>query len=226
MKRTQNTVALIASLVLLLGSSATRAATITTDWLGAEVMITHPDSVVLGAAFDITFSVDASTLPASGTLAFKTFLDASDTIDVSNSTWEYIFSSDDPAWNLSFSGNLGDSITPFTHDASGYSVRLYDPVNGERTWIWADYDDRVTWTLHDIVLLDDTSLALTLDAYLTGPTTFDFAVTGAPVAVPALPAPALVAAAFFLVAAAAIDLRRRGPGAARDRRRRASCGTG
>jgi len=213
MKRTKITIALIASLFLLLGSSTTRAATITTDWLGAEVMITHPDSVVLGAAFDITFSVDASTLPASGTLAFRTFLDASDTIDVSSSTWEYIFSSDDPAWNRSFSGNLGDSITPFTHDASEYSLRLYDPVNGERTWIWADYNDRVTWTLYDIVLLDDTSFALTLDAYLTGPTTFDFAVTGAPIAVPAVPAPALAATALALLAAASVGLRCRRAGA-------------
>lgn len=189
---------------MLFGSHAAGAATITTVWLGAEVSITHPDSVVYGETFDISFSVDSSTLPPAGTLAFKTFLDTSDTIDVADSTWEYIFSSDDPDWNLSSSGDLDDSVTPTTHDADGYSIRLFDPVNGERTWIWADYNDRVEWTLRDLVLLDDTTFALTLDEFLNGPTTFVFDVTGVPASapVPAVPNAGMLVLCALLVGSA------------------------
>jgi hypothetical protein len=203
MDRTRSSLVAVSCALLLLASQVAGAATITTDWLGAEVSITHPDSVVVGQAFDITFSVDSSTLAPFGVLAFKTYLDASDTIDIADSTWEYIFSSDDPDWNLSFTGDLGDSVTPYTHDASGYSFRLYDPVHTEWTWIWGDYNDAVSWTLHDIVLLDDTSFSLTLDERFNVPTTFDFEVAAAPVAVPATPPQALVGAALLVLAAAA-----------------------
>jgi hypothetical protein len=121
----------MASLAMLLGSHAAGAATTTTVWLGAEVSITYPDSVVAGETFDISFAVDSSTLPASGVLAFETYLDTTDTVDIAGSTWDYTFSSDDPLWNLFYSGNLGDSTTPTTHDASGYATRLFDPVNGD-----------------------------------------------------------------------------------------------
>jgi len=129
-----------------------------------------------------------------------------DEIHVADSTWEYIFSSDDPDWDLFFSGELGDAVTPTAHDADGYSIRLFNPVNGERTWIWADYNDRVEWTLRGLVLLDDTTFALTLDEYLNGPTTFFFDVTGVAASVPALSSPALVGTALGILAAAVIPM--------------------
>jgi hypothetical protein len=107
------------------GTQVAGAAIITSTWLGGEATITHPDSVAIGETFDIVLSVDSSMLPPSRALSFKTFLDASDTIDVAGSTWEYIFSSDDPNWNLTYSGDLGDSDTPVTHDVDGYSMRLF-----------------------------------------------------------------------------------------------------
>jgi hypothetical protein len=58
----------MASLAMLCGAHSAGAATITTAWLGDEVSITHPDSVVYGESFDISFSVDGSTLPPSGAL--------------------------------------------------------------------------------------------------------------------------------------------------------------
>jgi hypothetical protein len=191
------------SLFLMAGGSVAEAATITVPWLGGEVSIAHPDSVVIDQPFDITFSADASTLPAFTALAFHTFLDVSDTVDLTDSTWEYVFSSDDPNWNLSYTGDLGDATTPYTHDVDGYSIRLFDPVNGEWTWIWGDYNDKVEWALHDIVLLDDTSFTLTLDERFAVPTTFDFEVTGAAAAVPALSWPARAGTAFLLICAAA-----------------------
>jgi hypothetical protein len=198
-----------ASLLILFGSHAARAVTTTHTWLGGEVSITTPVTVFYGRPFNISFSVDSSTLAPGSVLAFKTFLDASDTIEVATTSWEYTFISDAPAWNFTLWGVLGDANTPITYDVDGYSIRLFDPVIGERTWIWTDYNDQVVWTLHNFVLLDDTSFALTLDEYFAGPTTFEFDVTGSPEFVPALPAAALMGTALCILAAAAHPTARR-----------------
>jgi hypothetical protein len=195
---------------MLLGSHAAGATTISYVWLGADVSITVPGSVTNGETFDISFSVDVSPLAPGNVLAFQTFLEASDTIDVAGSTWEYTFISDSPIWNLSFSGVLGDAITPMTRDANGYSIRLFDPVNGNYTWLWSDWNDRVVWTLHDLVWLDHTSFDLTLANFLMLPDTFSF---DAPTA--SLPEPSTAAllgmGLCFLAAAANRAAARRRP---------------
>ena len=85
--------------------------TVTFDWMGAEVAIITPGDAAGGQPFDISFSIDMSTLPPGDTFAFKTYLDASDTIDISGATWEYTFISDEAPWNFSISGVLGDITT-------------------------------------------------------------------------------------------------------------------
>ena len=165
-----------ASLAMLMGSHAAGAATITYVWLGAEVSITTPDDAAYGQPFDISLSIDTAVMPPGSTLAFTTFLDASDTIDITNAVWDYAFISDEPVWNFTTSGVLGDATTPTTQDAGGYSTRLFDPVNGNYTWLWSDYNDRVVWTLQDLVLLGDTSFTLTLEYFLSTPDSFVFEV--------------------------------------------------
>jgi hypothetical protein len=79
---------------------------------------------------------------------------------------------------------------------------LFDPVNGERTWIWGDYNDQVTWTLGGLVLLDDTTFSLTLDEYFNVPTTFVFDVMGVPPPVPAVPKAGMLVLCVLLAGSA------------------------
>ena len=72
-------------IAMLSASRVATAATITYVWMGAEVTITHPDAVIYGQAFDISFSIDTATAEPSITLAFMTFLDMSDTLTATNS---------------------------------------------------------------------------------------------------------------------------------------------
>ena len=60
---------------------------------------------------------------------------------------------------------LGDATTPTTQDAAGRSTRLYDPINGNDTWLFSDYNDPAVWTLQDDVLLTDTTFTLTLQQF-------------------------------------------------------------
>jgi len=154
-----------------LGVPVTRAATFATTWLGADLLIQYPDSVIYGNPFDISFSVDVSSLPeVPNAYAFTTYLRITDTVDVSGSTWEYTFISDSAVWNFTWYGTLGDYATPYTHDASGYSINSIEPTTSRpNTWLYWDTNDQVVWTLHDLVLLDDTSFNLTLDEYLNPP---------------------------------------------------------
>jgi len=166
--------AITAFLVMLSGPQSARGAgaTVTFDWIGSEVSIITPGDAAYGQPFDISFSIDMSPLPPGDTFAFKTYLDTNDTIDVSGATWEYTFISDEAPWNLSYFGVLGDVTTPTTHDVTGYSIRLYDPVNGNYTWLWSDFNDKVVWTLHDVVLLSDADFTLTLEYFLLLPDSF------------------------------------------------------
>lgn len=156
--------------------------TVTFDWMGSEVAIVASDNRAYGQPFDISFSIDMSTLPPGDTFAFKTYLYASDDIDISGVTWTYTFITDDPApvFGLSFTGVLDDVTTPTTYDGSGYSIRLYDPNYGEYTWLFSDYNDNAIWTLHDVVLLADADFDLTLEYFLMPPVTFGAQVTPTP----------------------------------------------
>jgi len=178
--------AITASLVMLSGPQLARgaAATVTFDWIGSEVSIITPGDAAYGQPFDISFSIDMSPLPPGDTFAFKTFLDTTDTVDMTGATWEYTFISDEPAWNFTLSGVLGDATTPTTHDVTGYSMRLYDPINGEYTWLWSEFNDKVVWTLHDVVLLADADFTLTLEYFMLLPDAFAAQVLPAPVPEP------------------------------------------
>jgi len=178
--------AIIAAMLMLVAPQSARAAggTVTFDWIGSEVSIITPGDAAYGLPFDISFSIDMSTLPPGDTFAFKTYLDMTDTIDASSATWEYTFISDEPAWNFTLSGALGDVTTPLAHDASGYSMRLYDPINGDYTWLWSEYNDKVIWTLHDLVLLANTDVTLTLEYFMMLPDSFAAQVVPGPVPEP------------------------------------------
>jgi hypothetical protein len=183
---------LVASVAMLFGANAARAETITNLWIGAEVSFILPDVVTYDETFDISFSIDTATAEPSITLAFMTFLDMSDTLTAAGSTWEYEFTSNEAPWNFSLTGTLGDATTPTTHDASGYSSRFFDPINGNYTWLWSDYEDKVVWTLHDLVLHEETSFALTLQAFLMAPVTFTIDVVETPLEVPEPSSAALI----------------------------------
>ncbi len=201
MKQSTRLFAISAVLGLFFGLSAAKAATLETTWLGADVLIQYPDSVINGDPFDVSFSVDVSPLPETGdSLAYMTFLDITDTVDVSGSTWEYTFISDNPPWNFTLFGALGDAVMPYTQDPSGVAIRLFDPINVTRTWLWTDYNDKVVWTLHDLVLLGDTSFDLTLHEFIDGPTSFGFdVVTGFPVPEPSSALLLIVGLSIFAV---------------------------
>jgi len=202
MERARNLFAMVASLTMLSGPHLASGAELTVafDWMGAEVAIITPGDAAYGQPFDISFSIDMSALPPGDTFAFKTYLDASDTIDISGATWEYTFISDEAPWNFSITGVLGDVTTPTTHDVTGYSMRLYDPINGNYTWLWSDYNDRVVWTLHDVVLLADTDITLSLENFLMLPVSF--AADVLPASIPEPSTAALLWAGLACIAAA------------------------
>jgi hypothetical protein len=95
------------------------------------------------------------------------------------------------------------------NDASGYSVRLFDPIHGEYTWLFSAYSDKVEWVLRDIVLFEDTTFDLGLELFMSAPETFTFDVTLA--TVPAASPGALAALALCFLAAGP-RLRRRADG--------------
>ena len=172
----------MASLMMLSGPQLARGAesTVTFDWMSAEVAIVTSDNRAYGQPFDISFSVDISPRPPGDTFAFETFLYASDDIDISGVTWTYTFISDVPVQNLIHTGVLGDVTTPTTYDGSGYSIRLYDPEYGDYTWLFSDYNQKVIWTLHDVVLLANADFDLTLEYFMMLPVTFSAEVTPTP----------------------------------------------
>jgi hypothetical protein len=172
----------MASVLMLSGPQLARGAesTVTFDWMGAEVAIVSSADRAYGQPFDISFSVDISPRPPGDTFAFETFLYASDAVDLSGTTWTYTFISDVPVQNLLYTGVLGDVTTPTTFDGSGYSIRLYDPEYGDYTWLFSDYNHKVVWTLHDVVLLADADFDLTLQYFLMLPETFSAQVTPTP----------------------------------------------
>jgi len=174
-------------LLLVLGVSQTKAATLATTWLGADLLIQYPDFVPNGDPFDVSFSVDVSMLPeVSNAYAFVTYLSITDTVDVSGGTWEYTFISDGAAWNFTWYGTLGDVATPYSYDASGYSINSIEPTTSRPyTWLYWNTNDQVVWTLHGLVLLGDTSFNLTLNELFNGPSSFGFDVpTGSPIPEP------------------------------------------
>lgn len=191
---------LAALIAMLFGANAAKAESITSTWLGAEVSFILPEVVTYGEAFDISFSIDTATAEPSITLAFMTFLDMSDTLNTAGSAWEYEFISNEDPWDLVLFGDFGDATTPTTHDADGYSSRFYDPINGNYTWLWSDYEDKVVWTLHDLVLHETTNFELTIQAFMMAPVSFAIDVVETPLQVPEPSSAALLGLGMCLLA--------------------------
>jgi len=192
---------LVAPIAMLFGANTAKAEAITSIWLGAEVSFIIPDVVVYDEAFDISFSVDTATAAPSITLAFMTYLNMSDTLTAAGSAWEYEFISSEDQWDLTLFGDFGDATTPTTHDAGGYSSRFYDPINGNYTWLWSDYEDKVVWTLHDLVLHEATNFELTIQAFMMAPVSFAIDVVETPLEVPEPSSAAFLGLGLSLLAA-------------------------
>lgn len=211
----------VLSLGLALIAPPASASSFTQEWSGATVSIIYPEKVTYNTAFDLSFSVDASTMTDFDAIAFLSGLNISNTVDLSGATWSYLFSSDDPAWNWSFSGVLGDSFATVESSASGYQVAFTDPLTTPHSWLWQAYSDKVTWTIQNMIIQDHTSFALTLDdgGILNGPLQRSVLVLDPPAVALAAAAPIPEPASYALmltglVALAAIGRRRRDPGAA------------
>jgi hypothetical protein len=194
-------ISLAALIPMLFGGNAAKAEIIKSTWMGAEVAFIFPDVRAYDEALDISFSIDTATAEPSITLAFMTFLDMSDTLTSAGSAWDYEFTSNEAPWNLVLSGTFGDATTPTTHDASGSSSRFYDPINGNYTWLWSDYEDKVMWTLHDLVLHEETNIELTLQAFMTAPVSFAIDVGERPPLIPEPSSAALLGLGLCLLAA-------------------------
>jgi hypothetical protein len=197
------------------------ASSYTQEWSGATVSIIYPEKVTYNTAFDLSFSVDASTMTDFDLIAFVSGLSISNTVDLSDATWNYLFTSDDPDWNWNLSGVLGDSFASVETTASGYQVAFTDPLTAPHTWLWQYYSDKVTWTIQNMIIQDDTSFALTLDddGILNGPSQHSVIVLDPPavavtLAAPApIPEPATYALMLTGLAALVAIGRRRRPGA-------------
>jgi VCBS repeat-containing protein len=152
-------------------------------WGGATVSITYPDKVTYQTEFDVSFTVDASTMGTFDAIAFLSTLGMSQTVDLSIATWSYTFVSDDPAWNFSYTGTLGDEVSPWHVTDTQYVVEFADPVTSPYTWVWHDYNDRVTWSLNDMIIEGDTTFTLRLDdlGIVAGPIEPAFIVLDPPV---------------------------------------------
>lgn len=203
----------VLSLALALIAPPASASSFTQEWSGATVSILYPEKVTYNTAFDLSFSVDASTMTYFDAIAFMSGLSISNTVNLSGATWSYLFSSDDPDWNWNYSGVLGDSFTTVETSASGYQVAFTDPLTGPYTWLSQYYNDKVTWTIQNMIIQADTSFALTLDdsGILNGPLVNGVIVLDPPAV--ALPAPVPEPASYALmltglVALAAIGRRR------------------
>lgn len=170
-----------------------QASVYTQTWAGALVEIIYPEKVTYNTAFDVSLSVDSSTLSGDA-IAFTTLLNLSNTVNLAGASWEYAFYSDDSSWNWNFSGALGDANTPLVSTSAGHSISFNDPVPyyPPYTWLWSGYNDKVTWTIRDMVILADTDFSWRLDdlGIVGGPITGGFTVLDPPaVTVAQIPAP-------------------------------------
>jgi Ca2+-binding RTX toxin-like protein len=161
----------------------------TQDWGGTTLTITYPDKVTYQTAFDITFSIDASTMGDYDAIAFLSTLGMSKTVNLSQATWGYSFVSEDSGWSYSYTGALGEPTTPWSATDSQYIINFADPVTSPYTWLWGYYGDMVTWSINGMIIEADTTFTLRLDdlGILEGPIAPAFIVLDPPAQ--AVPAP-------------------------------------
>ncbi len=156
---------------LAFASLGAEAAVIETvgNWSGLEVTIVSPaDKITFGTPFDLGFRIDSSVLPAgSDFVAFGTTVSFSNTVDLSAAQWSYTLTSDDPAFNASFTGALGDVFTPVS---GSFQVRLLDPFLFDPlfnfdgfSFLDGDFNDQIVWSISNIIIAGDTTVGLRLD---------------------------------------------------------------
>lgn len=157
--------ALFFGFALLAPAAHATTLTYSDTWAGATVSMSYPDKVIYQTAFDWSFTVDSSTMTDFGQIAFLSEVAISDTVDLSQATWTYQSSSLDPFWNFTETGSLGDAFTSLTTTGSGYKIAFSDPnpYTGPYSWLTASYEDKITWTLSNIIIQGDTAFSLTLD---------------------------------------------------------------
>lgn len=190
----------LVSLGLALSAAAAQAATYSELWGDATVTITYPDQVTYNTAFGISFSVDSSTMTTYDAIAFLSDLTISNTVNLDNATWAYAFTSGDPNWNWNFAGAIGDFNAELTSSAAGHKIAFIDPIidGSDYTWLWrvsgdSTFNDKVTWTVGNMIIQADTTFSLKLDDsnITNGPTQLGFTVLDPPAALVAVvPEPA------------------------------------
>lgn len=176
---------------LPLVAASAHAATYAEPWGGATVSITYPDQVTYNTAFDVSFSVDSSTMTTPDAIAFFSELTISDTVILDSATWSYAFTSTDPNWNWNYSGAIGDTYASLTTVDAGYQISFTDLKTGAYTWLWRNYSDTVTWTIGNMIIQADTNFSLRLDDsnIVSGPTQLGFTVLDPPAVLSAVPEP-------------------------------------
>ncbi|HEX6362177.1 MAG TPA: PEP-CTERM sorting domain-containing protein [Albitalea sp.] len=171
--RTHRSLLCTLALAAACATAAAQERLTTGTWSGLGVTLISPDyKVIQYTPFDLAFVVDSSPIGSGDPRAFLASLTLSDTVDLSGALWQYTLTSDDPAYNVTFSGQLGDVFTPI-HGVN--EITLVDPfmqswwnVDGA-TMLWPEYRDQVRWDFTNIVIDGNTDVSLRLrDGDITG----------------------------------------------------------
>ncbi|MCB1914918.1 MAG: PEP-CTERM sorting domain-containing protein [Rhodocyclaceae bacterium] len=178
----------------------------TGSWAGLDVTMRSPaDKITFGTPFDVGFIVDSAALPDSSDFAaFKSTVHFSNTVDLSAAQWSYRLFSDDPAFNASFSGLVGDAIAPVS---GSFALDLVDPFYLGRTFggfgfsqLDGEFNDRIEWSITNIIIAGNTDFGLTLDdGGIVG--VADFGASVLVIDPPPVPEPSILALALVGVGA-------------------------
>jgi hypothetical protein len=145
----------------------------TTHWdaLDIDVITTYPDKVTYGDPFSISFFIDSSDLGTYDMMAFIPKIWISNTVDIADAQWSEEYLSLDLGYHGNFEGDIGDQYSPYAYDSAsnGYNITLFDPFFSEYygsnyTWLEKSYNDRVTWSLNNFIIRDNTSFKIELDS--------------------------------------------------------------